>query len=190
MRVETMNFFAQFLAYLVPVAATLVFSVWPKSLSFRCAGPAEKHFKPELWKVLRKTIMSSSRTAHDFKKQKSFTMPSGQFLLPVPVEDVAIPSLYLGIYLWIYEAMLIDLQGIDIILARHLGASGSQADIADSHLFTEAVQFSTKLSQKEKQQQQHQEQINLFQELVTYFLGHADIRRQCRKTHKKTQTEL
>ena len=95
-----MNFFAQFLAFLDPVAATLVFSVWPKSLSFRCAGLAEEHFKPELWKVLRKTIMSSSRTAHDFKKQE-FHNAIRPVLLPVPVEDVAIPSLYLdlGIYL-------------------------------------------------------------------------------------------
>lgn len=153
-----------------------IFCVAKKS-QFQVCGSSREALQARTLESLEKDHNEFIKDSSRLQKAKEFHNAIRPVLLPVPVEDVAIPSLYLdlGIYLWIYEAMLTDLQGLDITLARHLGASGSQADIADSHLFTEAVQFSTRLSQKEKQQQQHQEQINLFQELVTYFLGHADI---------------
>lgn len=44
-------------------------------------------------------------------------------MLPVPIEDVCIPALHLdlGIYPWMFTAMLSDLRVLDLALARQLG---------------------------------------------------------------------
>ena len=98
-----MNFFAQFLAFLVPVAATLVFSVWPKSLGFRCAGPARGALQARTLESLEKDHNEFIKDSLQLQKAREFHNAIRPVLLPVPVEDVAIPSLYLdlGIYLWI-----------------------------------------------------------------------------------------
>ena len=87
-------------------------------------------------------------------------------LLPIPVEDVCIPALHLdiGIYLRIFEAMLSYLRCLDLMLAQHLGASGTTDD--DSKLFTEAATLSTELSSKLKQQGQLQEKVKLLETQV------------------------
>ena len=68
-------------------------------------------------------------------------------LLQIPLEWVCIPSLHLdlGIYLWLYEAMIADLRDLDVAMAAEIGKSGM--DEADSVSFAEAAQLNSDISE-------------------------------------------
>ena len=66
--------------------------------------------------------------------------------MPVPIDDIIIPALHLdlGIFQWIFDAMLTDLHALDAEMAQQLGQTGT--DHSDSQIFAEAARLSSELA--------------------------------------------
>ena len=99
-------------------------------------------------------------------RAKEFNNVIRPALLPVPIEDVCIPALHLdlGIYPWMFEAMLADLRSLDLLLAQQLGSLGTTS--SDSAVFTNIANISTELANKTEQQRETQAEMNLLQSQV------------------------
>ena len=89
-------------------------------------------------------------------------------LLPIPLEWVCIPSLHLdlGIYLWLYEAMIADLRDLDVAMAAEIGKSGM--DEADSVSFAEAAQLNSDISETMTKRNLIKDQAEVIRSQVRY----------------------
>ena len=89
-------------------------------------------------------------------------------LLQIPLEWVCIPSLHLdlGIYLWLYEAMIADLRDLDVAMAAEIGKSGM--DEADSVSFAEAAQLNSDISETMTKRNLIKDQAEVIRSQVRY----------------------
>ena len=92
-------------------------------------------------------------------------------LLPVPIPDICVPALHLdlGIYVWIFDAMVNDLRSLDMSLAKKLGEAGMME--GDSELFMSVVRSSSELSLKEQQLQQIEAHTQLYEAHVSRLIS-------------------
>ena len=112
----------------------------------------------DLPEASKKPVLRTLQSMHDnlkafqadgsrLPRAKMFQNVIPPALLPIPLEWVCIPSLHLdlGIYLWLYEAMIADLRDLDVAMAAEIGKSGM--DEADSVSFAEAAQLNSDISE-------------------------------------------
>ena len=95
-------------------------------------------------------------------------------LLHVPIDDVCVPALHLdlGIFPWIFEAMLADLRLLDGFMAQRLGSLGTVE--TDSELFLEEAAVSTELETKEEEQEKVRAMMDLLQTQVRLLILHKE----------------
>ena len=91
-------------------------------------------------------------------------------LLPIPLQWVCILALHLdlGIFPWIWDAMIADWRELDGQPAAHLGNTGLHT--SDSDTFTRAVILNTEIRAKKDAQQILQDQVNTVQSQVTFSM--------------------
>ena len=79
---------------------------------------------------------------------------------------MCVPALHLdlGIYLWLFEAMIADLRELDINLAAELGKTGTQT--SDSAAFAEAKQLNTTIRDTTEKRADIQSLANVIQSQV------------------------
>ena len=72
-------------------------------------------------------MKSSLLQAQSSQRQNSFALIFVPYKLPIPLEDVCLPALHLdlGIFPWLYEAMLADARQLDYWLATEVGSDVS-----------------------------------------------------------------
>ena len=91
-------------------------------------------------------------------------------LLPIPLQWVCILALHLdlGIFPWIWDAMIADWRELDGQLAAPLGNTGLHT--SDNDTFTRAVTLNTEIRAKKDAQQILQDQVNTVQSQVTFSI--------------------
>ena len=89
-------------------------------------------------------------------------------MLPIPLEDVCLPALHLdlGIFPWLYEAMLADAKQLDCQLAAKVGCAGIL--VSDSEQFSEAAKLGSTLAEKKQNQVELEQQVSLIEQQVKH----------------------
>ena len=122
--------------------------------------------------------LASLRSDHQAFQADGSRLPRAKFfnnvirpaLLPVDLDWVCVPALHLdlGIYLWLFEAMIAGLRELDITLAAELGKTGTQT--SDSAAFAEAKQLKTTIHDTTKKRADNQNLANVIQSQVRLTL--------------------
>ena len=121
-------------------------------------APSERQTLPQL-----RTLDTLAKSYHKFQeagsplpRAKAYLNVIRPVLLPIPLEDVCLPALHLdlGIFPYLFDAMLADIRQIDAELALTI----SSADLlpSDSAQFTQAVAQQEKLTNKKKEAEEVQ----------------------------------
>ena len=121
-------------------------------------APSERQTLPQL-----RTLDTLAKSYHEFQeagsplpRAKAYLNVIRPVLLPIPLEDVCLPALHLdlGIFPYLFDAMLADIRQIDAELALTI----SSADLlpSDSAQFTQAVAQQEKLTNKKKEAEEVQ----------------------------------
>ena len=133
----------------------------------------------DLPKASKKPVLRTLQSMHDnlkafqadgsrLPRAKMFQNVIRPALLQIPLEWVCIPSLHLdlGIYLWLYEAMISDLRDLDVAMAAEIGKSGM--DEADSVSFAEAAQLNSDISETMTKRNLIKDQAEVIRSQVRY----------------------
>ena len=93
-------------------------------------------------------MKSSLLQAQSSQRQNSFALIFVPYKLPIPLEDVCLPALHLdlGIFPWLYEAMLADARQLDYWLATEVGSAGIY--VSTSKQLSEAAKLGSTLAEK------------------------------------------
>ena len=91
-------------------------------------------------------------------------------ILAIPIENAIIPALHLdlGIFTWLFEAMLKELQQLDMLLASKGGST-----IGDSGMFSKLAQLHADLSAINRQVSESAQQRSQLQNHLQYVTLHA-----------------
>ena len=133
----------------------------------------------DLPEASKKPVLRTLQSMHDnlkafqadgsrLPRAKMFQNVIRPALLQIPLEWVCIPSLHLdlGIYLWLYEAMIADLRDLDVAMAAEIGKSGM--DEADSVSFAEAAQLNSDISETMTKRNLIKDQAEVIRSQVRY----------------------
>ena len=101
-------------------------------------------------------------------RAKEFCNVIRPYMLPIPLEDVCLPALHLdlGIFPWLYEAMLADAKQLDCQLAAKVGCAGIL--VSDSEQFSEAAKLGSTLAEKKQNQVELEQQVSLIEQQVKH----------------------